>query len=147
MESGPLVNPVEPQVSSPASAQPAKFFLAVIVVLAGVVAGYFLSKSSVGKAVNSNGVTNTMVQTKNEVGSTDASFKDTATGELQEGGIRGEGTHKLIRDGGPSQTVYLVSSVIDLESYAGKKVQVWGQTLKAKYAGWLMDVGRLKILE
>ena len=61
--------------------------------------------------------------------------------------VNGEGTHKLIRDGGPSQTVYLISSVIDMSEFVGKKVQVWGETIDAQKAGWLMDVGRVKILE
>ena len=29
----------------------------------------------------------------------------------------------------------------------GARVQVWGQTMGAKKAGWLIDVGRLKVLE
>jgi len=117
----------------------------------GVITGFILSRrGTAGNAAGANASVagKDMVKTANEVGSTDtATFKDTAQGVLQAGGIKGEGTHKLVRDGGPSQTVYLVSSVVDLDSYVGKKIQVWGQTLKAKYAGWLMDVGRLKILE
>jgi hypothetical protein len=52
-----------------------------------------------------------------------------------------------VREGGPSQTAYLVSSVIDLDSYAGKKVKVWGETFAAKKVSWLMDVGKIEILE
>ena len=74
-------------------------------------------------------------------------FKDTAEGTLQEGGISGEGTHHLVRPGGDSQNVYLTSTVIDLQSFVGKKVQVWGQTVSARKAGWLMDVGKVKVLE
>lgn len=149
MEPRPLVTPVDPQTLGSSSAPPVKFFLFLAIVIAGAFTGYFLSRSgqSSESVTTNSAVTNTMIKTATEVGSTDAAFKDTGTGQLQEGGIRGEGTHKLVRDGGPSQTIYLVSSVIDLEAYTGKKVQVWGQTLKAKYAGWLMDVGRLKILE
>lgn len=83
-----------------------------------------------------------------EVGSTNLeTFSDTATGVIEKGGINGEGSHKLIREGGPSQTAYLTSSVVDLDQFAGKKVQVWGETFSAQKAGWLMDVGRVKILE
>jgi len=46
---------------------------------------------------------------------------------IQKGGSDSEGTHQLIRDGGPSQTVYLVSSVVDMDQFVGKKVKVWGQ--------------------
>lgn len=72
-------------------------------------------------------------------------FKDQATGTLQKGGLDGEGSHQLVREGGPSQTVYLVSSVIDLDAYVGKTVKIWGQTQAAKKAPWLMDVGRLEV--
>lgn len=72
-------------------------------------------------------------------------FKDTAEGLLEAGGLDGEGTHHLTRDGGPSQTVYMVSSVIDLDQYDGKRVKVWGETMAAKKAPWLMDVGRLEV--
>lgn len=74
-------------------------------------------------------------------------FKDKAEGTLEEGGLDGEGTHKLIRPGGASQTVYLTSSVIDLDEFVGKRVEVWGETNKGQKAGWLMDVGRVKVLD
>lgn len=74
-------------------------------------------------------------------------FKDQAEGEMASGGIDGEGSHHLIRDGGESQFVYLTSSIVDLDQFVGKKVRVWGQTFEAQKAGWLMDVGRLEILE
>jgi len=53
----------------------------------------------------------------------------------------------LIRPGGDSQNVYLTSTVIDLESFVGKKVEVWGETIGAREAGWLMDVGKVKVTE
>lgn len=74
-------------------------------------------------------------------------FRDPAEGVLEAGGINGEGTHHLVRDGGPSQNAYLTSTVIDLESFVGKKVQVWGETFEARKAGWLMDVGKIKVIE
>ncbi len=74
-------------------------------------------------------------------------FKDSAEGVLQAGGFDGEGTHKLFRPGGISQTVYLTSSVTDLDKFVGAKVKVWGETNSAKKAGWFMDVGRVKVLE
>ena len=73
-------------------------------------------------------------------------FSDEAEGEMANGGIDGEGSHHLIREGGESQFVYLTSSVIDLDQFIGKKVKIWGQTFEAEKAGWLMDVGRLEIL-
>jgi hypothetical protein len=74
-------------------------------------------------------------------------FSDTAEGTLIDGGIDGEGSHHLEREGGKSQYVYLTSSVIDLDQFVDKKVKIWGQTFEAQKAGWLMDVGRLEIQE
>jgi len=74
-------------------------------------------------------------------------FSEKAEGIVVAGGIGGEGSHHLVRVGGVSQNVYISSSVIDLDTVIGARVQVWGQTMGAKKAGWLMDVGRLKVLE
>ena len=117
--------------------------LVVGIIGAGVLTGFFLSKK-----VASPTMAPGAVQEGKEVGSTDIeTFKDTATGVIEKGGLNGEGTHKLIREGGPSQTAYLTSSIIDLDQFIGKKVQVWGETFKGQKAAWLMDVGRVKILE
>jgi len=72
-------------------------------------------------------------------------FNTTATGVLDKGGLNGEGTHKLVRPGGPSQTVYMTSSVIDLDILVGHQITVWGETFKGQKASWLMDVGRVKV--
>lgn len=77
----------------------------------------------------------------------EGNFTDQAEGILKEGGIEGEGAFHLERPGGESQNVYLTSSVIDLSAYVDRKVKVWGETNAAKKAGWLMDVGRLQILD
>jgi len=121
--------------------------ISVIIVVLGVAVGYFLTKGNVlGKATGSGQV---QIQvTKDEAGiNNPAALKDTAEGVLDEGGIGGEGTHHLTRTGGVSQNVYLTSSVIDLQSFVGKKVQVWGLTVAGKKAGWLMDVGKVKVLQ
>jgi len=124
--------------------------LAILFVIGiGIFAGFFLSGR---RNFLSPGLSGTVPTEKivkgSEFGSNDLSkFKDTATGVLESGGLDGEGTHNLIREGGPSQTVYLTSSVLDLDQFVGKKVQIWGETFQAQKAGWLMDVGRIKILE
>jgi hypothetical protein len=74
-------------------------------------------------------------------------FKDKAEGYLEAGGIDGEGSHKLVRPGGISQTVYLTSSVTDLNDFVGMDVKVWGETNKGQKAGWLMDVGRIEVVK
>jgi len=118
------------------------------VIVAGVIVGFLLTKTPLSKKIAGISSTPAMINTENEVGSTDTqTFRDTATGTVESGGLNGEGTHKLLREGGSSQTVYLVSSIVDLEQFTGKKVQVWGETVKGQKAAWLMDVGRIKILE
>lgn len=74
-------------------------------------------------------------------------FRDKAEGVLAEGGVDGEGSHHLLREGGPSQNVYLTSSIVDLNLFVGARVAVWGETFSAQKAGWLMDVGRVKVLK
>lgn len=119
----------------------------LVIVILGVVTGWFLSGNTLDtqKAAVNPG---TKV-TSNEAGIIDeGTFEgDTVEGILEEEGIGGEGTHHLVREGGVSKYVYLTSSVIDLQSFVGKKVMVWGQTLSAKKAGWLMDVAKVKIIE
>lgn len=73
-------------------------------------------------------------------------FNTNAEGYLEEGGIGGEGSHKLLRVGGVSQTVVLTSSATDLSKLVGMNVKVWGETFKAQKAGWLMDVGRIQVI-
>ncbi len=73
-------------------------------------------------------------------------FKDSAEGYLEEGGVNGEGSHHLLRAGGVSQTVVLTSSVTDLSKFVGMQVKVGGETFKAQKAGWLMDVGRVQVI-
>ncbi len=116
----------------------------LVLVLLGLGTGYMLAtKSSLGTAMVPKG---TPINTSKVVGVQDAStFKDCATGQLAKGGLNGEGTHNLVRPGGPSQTAYLISSVIDLDQYVGMTVKVCGQTLQGKNVSWLMDVGRLEI--
>jgi hypothetical protein len=73
-------------------------------------------------------------------------LKDSAQGYLELGGIDGEGSHRLLRAGGQSQTVYLTSTVTDLDKLVGMEVKVWGETYKGQQAGWLMDVVKIEVL-
>ncbi len=121
-----------------------------VLVLLGVGTGYLLSRTSLaGPKTASDGVrVGGIVKTEKVVGVADEkTFKDSAEGVIQSGGTDGEGSHSLIRAGGPSQTASLISSVVDLDEYVGKKVKVWGQTVAAQKAAWLMDVGKIEILE
>jgi len=80
-------------------------------------------------------------------GNTSQTFSDSAVGIIKEGGVNGEGTHTLDREGGVDQDAALTSSVIDLDLFVGKKVEVDGETNDSNKAGWFMDVGSIKILE
>jgi len=116
----------------------------IILIALGVGTGYLIAtRSSLSIAKVPAG---TPINTTKVVGVQDAStFKDCATGQLEKGGLNGDGTHNLVRPGGASQTAYLISSVIDLDQYVGLTVKVCGQTVQGKQVSWLMDVGRLEI--
>ncbi len=121
----------------------------VIVVLVGIGSGYLLSRRGVtSSGINLGGSQNSSNVAKGTVvGSNDTkTFKDTTEGILKNGGINGEGAFHLVRPGGDSQNVYLTSSIVNLSKFIDRKIKVWGQTQKAQYAGWLMDVGRIEVL-
>ena len=126
--------------------------IALAVVLLGVGTGWVVAKVGNNSDVNS---TNSSVSIEdenladNEAGISDESRfeENTPEGILVEGGLDGEGTHHLDRGAGPDKMVYITSSVINLDSFVGKKVKVWGNTMAAQEAPWLMDVGKIKIIE
>lgn len=126
----------------------------LLIILAGGVTGYFLA--------NRGGLGASIVKTKELVGGAEViegpkevgikdekTFRDAAEGKIEANDNPDipEGSHRLLRSGGPSQTAYLTSSIVDLNQFLGKCVQVWGETFAAQKAAWLMDVGRVKILD
>lgn len=122
----------------------------IVVVLLGIGSGYFLAKNTGKTGLANLGVpgSSSTITKGTVVGSEDIkTFKDIAEGKLEKGGIDGEGQFHLVRPGGKSQNVYMTSSIVDLSPFIGKKVKVWGETQKAQKAGWLMDVGRVEVLE
>ncbi|HVZ12355.1 MAG TPA: hypothetical protein VG965_04970 [Patescibacteria group bacterium] len=143
-------NTEKPKLHSMNSKKP-PVVLFVVLLLLGIGTGFLVSKavgSSTVTTVGPNGKTQTTTATTGQIyGSQDAKdFKDSAEGTLRVGGIDGEGAYHLERPGGDSQNVYLTSSSVDLSTFVGKKVKVWGETNSAQKAGWLMDVGRLQLL-
>jgi hypothetical protein len=127
------------------------FILLIIAAILGGITGYMLRVNGGtvgGNALTSGAVDSSKITKGTVVGSSDTkTFKDIATGTLKSGGIDGEGQFHLVRPGGDSQNVYLTSSSVDLSKFIDKKIKVWGQTQAAQYAGWLMDVGRVEVLE
>ncbi len=124
----------------------------IVVALVGVGTGYFLAKSGTNLNLGTTNISKigggSSVSKGTTVGSNDTkTFKDITEGVLKEGGVDGEGQFHLVRPGGDSQNVYLTSSIIDLAKYVNRKIKVWGETQKAQKAGWLMDVGRIEVLE
>lgn len=146
------VRPAEKRTTMRKSSPVALITFAIIAILAGVGTGYAGSKlyaksqglptGDIQQVADSGNIKNGDV-----FGSADtSSFKDHAEGYLEAGGMDNEGTHHLVREGGASQTVYLTSSVTDLSKLEGMQVEVWGETFKGQKAGWLMDVGRIQVV-
>ena len=140
--------PVKPGVKGPGKG----VFVAIgfLVILAGVSTGWLLTGNKGGSGTpgkDAKVVPGGEVSEKEAGISDESTFPDSAEGVLEEGGIDGEGTHHLVREGGDSQNVYLTSTVIDLQGFTGKKVTIWGQTITARKAGWLMDVGKIRVVE
>lgn len=126
--------------------------LTIVVILFGVGIGFLISKSKTSITSKTATVTNSngqvIIQKGAVYGSNDTKiFPDSTVGVLNNGGIDGEGQYHLVRPGGDGQNVYLTSALVDLSSFINRKIKVNGQTQKAKKAGWLMDVGRVEVLE
>lgn len=129
--------------------------LSVVAVIFGVATGYGgfkLKSKSVSLLPSPSSLQRVAEEGQVEAGDIfgikdEKTFKDSAEGYLEIGGINGEGSHKIIRPGGISQTVYLTSSITDLDKFDEMEVRVWGETFKGQKAGWLMDVGRIEILD
>ena len=127
--------------------------LSVVAIAAGAATGYGgfkLKSKSVSLLPSPSGLQRVAEEGQIKVGDIfgvkEVNFKDSAEGYLEIGGINGEGSHKIVRPGGVSQTVYLTSSITDLDKFDGMEVKIWGETFKGQKAGWLMDVGRIEIL-
>lgn len=154
MEENSDTNSIELQTSSvqPQNKLVKTVIPAVLIVLmigAGIFTGYKVSKV---KGVSSSNLPTGKIAKEDivkgkEYGMKDPGKADNTIGVVEKGGINGEGTHKLLREGGPSQTVYMISSVLDLDQFVGEKVQIWGETNKGQKVGWLMDVIKVKVLD
>jgi len=124
----------------------------ILIVALGVTSGWGLVKLQARRGAGGGSIKlapekGEKVERGKTYGRADQVFKDTATGVIQKNGIEGEGTHRLVREGGESQTAYLTSSVLDLDLFIEHKVQIWGETFAAQKAGWLMDVGKIKVFK
>ena len=134
-----LIHDLDSKTDKNAFTYPKFFSILAIVIVTGLIAGFFLSSTKTSSSKDKQESKSAKVQ--KTAGIADKkTFKDKAEGILKEGGVDGEGNFHLTRPGGESQNVYLTSSTVDLSQYTGKKIRVWGETFQAEKAGWLMDV-------
>ena len=149
----------EPKTAEPKTAEPVgkpggkpkkkMAGMVMVLVLLGVASGYGLFKVTQPQAPKK---LKTEAEGELQKGDTfgvmdEEAFRDEVEGMMVSGGIDGEGSHHLEREGGESQNVYLTSSIIDLDQFVDHKVKVWGETFAAQKVGWLMDVGKLQVLD
>lgn len=121
---------------------------AFLVVLAGVLTAWIISSKVFNKNSSGGAAAPGVKVTSTEAGTLDPNVKyDTATGVLEEGGIAGEGTYHLGRNGGSTaKDVALTSSLLDLTPFLGKTVNIWGETISStRPGGWLMDVAKIQL--
>ena len=151
-----LMNPLESNSSNDKS----KFIIAfaiALAVIAGLGSGFYYARHRLLLAGAGSGTQGGVVEVGEDgvkvgqvFGAQDESIfaaSEPAEGIVQPGGIGGEGSHHIERGANESQWVYITSTTIDLDKFVGTKVKVWGETVSGKKAGWLMDVGRLKVIE
>lgn len=148
---------VSTQKGSMSSKKPLAIIIIVIALVAGVGTGYGVHQLNAGKSPKNLLTGTEPIQTGSPLGDiavgdvygseNESIFKDSTEGVVQSGGIDGEGSHHLVRPGGTAQTVYMTSTTVDLDKFVGAKVKVWGETFAAQKAGWLMDVGRVQVVE
>lgn len=126
----------------------APILLIAAIVALGVYSGLILHSLNKSKAANSANTADNQGTLPQKVQESQAqTFKDQAEGVIEKNDKMdkyAQGTHKLIRPGGDSQTAFLTSSVLDLDSFVGKKVKVFGETFGSSQVGWLMDVGKVE---
>ncbi len=144
----PLIQPMVPTSNGTDRSKLIALAVIFVAIIAGAATGYGIYQVRTSGTVRIGGERVKVVNSPTEEGVVDAAkFPDTATGtlEVNDGKITKEGSYVLVR-GDVSQNAYLTSSVVDLDKFVGKKVQVWGQTFQGQKAGWLMDIGRIKIV-
>lgn len=149
MESAGVPKQTIPLRSAPSRASLAKllpFAVILVVVAAGIFTGLVFasrekSKSQVSAISEEDKLPEEVKQSLSQT------FRDEAEGVIRKNDQLdkySQGTHKLERAGGESQTAYLTSTVLDLDEYVGKKVKVFGETFGSSQVGWLMDVGKVE---
>lgn len=164
LQPSPPTNPqaapkLSPQTSTlgktPSQNPPSKFkkflpiILIIVIVSAGIFSGLVFSSRSKSSQLGSAGINEANLSPEQKQ-SFNQTFRDEAEGTIEKNAEMdkyAQGTHKLLRPGGESQTAYLTSSTLDLDDYNGKKVKVFGETFGSSQVGWLMDVGKVEVIK
>ncbi|OGD90046.1 hypothetical protein A3D07_02535 [Candidatus Curtissbacteria bacterium RIFCSPHIGHO2_02_FULL_42_15] len=125
------------------------YFIVLVIVGLGIFTGLVLTSVQKAKAQNQQAKSIEEEELSPQQQESFAqTFRDEAEGTVEKNDDLdkyAQGTHKLLRPGGESQTAYLTSSVLDLDEYVGKKVKVFGETFGSSQVGWLMDVGKVEV--
>ena len=150
----PLVMPKNDQ----ATEKIAPLYL-VIMAVSGIFISFWISRFLPTSANKSSSLTGSNLQSADKIsssadieigkvyGDANGTFSDTATGTIEKGSINGVGTHILNRQGGISQRASLTSSVVDLDMFIGRLVDIKGETNDSDKTSWLLDVGQIKVLQ
>jgi hypothetical protein len=124
----------------------------ILIIVAGIASGYAFSYMNKSRGAYQNAGDSAALSNGGDVAESAGiadkeTFKDKAEGKLseKEEDDPEEGSFKLVRPGGESQTVFLTSSTVDLSVFIGKDVRVYGETFASDKVGWLMDVGFIEI--
>jgi len=141
------MNPTPVKKLPSGSPMPMVIAIAVVAIFMGVGTGWALANMNQISLPQSQ---TTLDMSNGEVESTPVEVeenKDSAEGTIKEGGLFGEGSHRLERGLGEDKDVALTSSSLDLSGFEGKKVQIWGENITSPNVYWLMDVSKVKVLE
>ena len=124
--------------------------IVVVVVAAGIFSGLIFSSRNKNAKIQTKAAIDEEQLTGEQKQSFAQTFRDEAEGVIEKNDELdkfAQGPWKLIRPGGESQTAYLTSSVMDLDEYIGKKVKVYGETFGSGQVAWLMDVGKVEVIQ
>jgi len=149
----------------PATIKPSvtiKPLVIIIFIFSGIFVGFWLSRllpttnnqlSSSDSVTSEKAISADTISGKENVeinklyGNTQKTFKDSALGVIKKGGINGEGTHYLEREGGVTQRAALTSSTLDLDLFVDRQVEIHGETNSSTKTSWFLDVGSIKVLQ
>ncbi len=146
-DDGRVTQPLNGQLSGSMVRKLTPIVLIIFIIAGGAISGLYLS-SLARKTAEKSPISQEEQLTPEVKQSFNQTFRDQAEGVVEKNDKLdkyAQGTHKLNRLGGESQTAFLTSSVLDLDQYVGKKVKVFGETFGSSQVGWLMDVGKVEV--